>query len=222
LVLTNIVEQVFDSLMWTNVSGGIVEDISPLESWKHRSTTEIEADLAYLEIDRQAILSAFSEYLANESIATKQADWLFLNVLSYAEYIATVAEIRRKILGVENYVKSLFPPKSEHCTDISELTKHKWYFPLALSVVVISWFIHPAVSTALAIYILYVNHKKRKAAEEVNYLLSNMLSTYSSFNTVDLSWENVTETLKKSRDKGAIWDSSLFALAERRYSHGHA
>jgi hypothetical protein len=221
-LVEDIVEQLFDSLMWTSVSEGIVEKVSPLNTWKHRTLADIEADFAYLEINRQAALSSLSKYLANESIATKELDWLFLNVLTYAEYIGTVSEIRRKMLGVEEYVKRLSAPKPEHSTDISLFAKKAWHLPLAISIVSISWFIHPAMPVLVTIYMVYANHKKKKGFEKINKILASMLSAYSSFNTVDLSWKNVGEMLEKSRDAGAIWDGSIFALVERRKALVHA
>jgi hypothetical protein len=94
-VALEVASQVFDSLRWTKVREGIVRDVSCLDSWEHRTPQDIEADLAYLEINRPDILSALSRYLADASLQTKELDWLFLNILTYAEYTATVAKSGR-------------------------------------------------------------------------------------------------------------------------------
>ena len=209
-------ERVFDSLMWTRVVGGKVEDVSPLKKWKQRQPSEVESDLAYLEINRSELLSTLSEYLSNPALRSKHADWLFLNVLTYAEYVATVSEVRKKVMGIERYVKSLHPPKSEHVTDISAYARRTWHLPVMLSVIAVSWAIHPFAGIATTAYALFVAYRQRKAWEKVNAVLASMLQTYLSFNTVDLSWAQVNSTLERSRGAGAVWDASLFALAEHR------
>jgi hypothetical protein len=211
-----IFERVFDSLMWTRVAEGKVEDTSPLKQWTHRQPVEVESDLAYLEINRSEILLALSEYLENPDLASKKADWLFLNVLTYAEYVSTVSEIRKKLMGIERYVKSLFPPKKEHLTDISAFAHRPWHIPVFIAVVVTGWAIHPFAGVLVTGYGMFSSYRQRKARAQVNAIMASMLQTYLSFNTTDLSWRQVTTRLEQSRASGAIWDGSLFALAEQR------
>ena len=212
----HILDEVFGSLRWAKVSGGQVEEITHLESWKHRSASEIEADLAYLEINRASVLSALSEYLSNDSIASAQLDWLFLNLLTYAEYNATLSEVRKSLMGIDRYIKSLLPPKTTHITDISVFTKRLWHIPVSLTFVGIAWLVHPALGAIVVAYLLYIMYKKRKVVEKLNATLMGMLQTYLSFNTTDVSWSQVASMLEKSRDSGAIWDASIFALIEKR------
>lgn len=215
--------RVFDALMWTRISGGKVEGVSPLAHWVHRQPSEIETDLACLEINRPEILSALSDYLSNPALTSKYADWLFLNVLTYAEYVATASEIRKKIMGIERYVKSLFPPRKEHSTDITTFASRPWHLPLALALVGAAWAIHPFAGIAATTYALFSAYSQRKAKATVSATLASMLQTYLSFNNVDLSWPQVTSALERSRESGALWDSALYALAERRtavpYAH---
>lgn len=211
-----IFERVFDSLMWTRVVEGKVEDTLPLKQWTHRQPVDVESDLAYLEINRPEILLVLSEYLENPDLASKKADWLFLNVLTYSEYVSTVSETRKKLMGVERYVESLFPPKTEHITDISAFAHRPWHIPVFIAVVAIGWALHPAAGALIAGYGLFSSYRQRKARARVNATMASMLQTYLSFNTTDLSWRQVTTRLEQSRASGAIWDGSLFALAEQR------
>ena len=48
-VICNIVNDVFDSLQWTSVSGSIVQNVAALDEWRHRSLSDIEKDWAYLK-----------------------------------------------------------------------------------------------------------------------------------------------------------------------------
>lgn len=209
-------EQVFGCLMWSHVIDNIIEDVSALEQWRHRQSSEIEQDLAYLDIDRGQLLSAFADYLEIPALASKEADWLFLNVLTYAEYLATINEVRKKLMGIDRYIKSLYHPADEHITDISAFTRRAWHIPAMLSTVAISWAVHPLAGAGVTAYAAYNSYQKRKVTKDVNATLENMLRTYLSFNTSDLSWTQVTKILEASRELGVIWDASLYALAERR------
>lgn len=209
-------EKVFESLIWTRVEGNLVQDVLPLEQWEHRTLADIETDLAYLEINRQQVLTAFSEYLSSPSLTSKHADWLFLNVLTYAEYIATIGEVRRKLMGIERYVKSLFPPKSEHITDIGVFAKQSWHLPVTLVIIILGWAVHAFAGMAVTGCVLFAKHRRRKARKQVNETLASMLQGYLSFNTVDLSWTQVGSTLDRSREAGVMWDASLYALADQR------
>jgi len=213
-----ILDQVFDSLRWTQVVEGTVIKVSSLDVWKHRSISEIEADLYYLEIDRSTILLSLSEYLSNDSLTSNRLDWLFLNVLIYAEYIATLSEIRNNILGSERYINRRLIPSAENITDISHLTKRSWHLPVCLAISGISWAIYPALSVAVTAYFMYTAYKSRKVVKKIDIVLASMFQTYLSFNTVDFSWSHGIFMLESSRNAGVVWDASIFALVERRTS----
>jgi len=199
-----------------HVKSGVIQEFSSLDEWRHRTLSDVEADLAYLEIDRTAILNALSEYLSNSAIRTREIDWLFLNLLTYAEYVATVSEVRKKLQGIEAYVKALYPPKAEHITSIAVHASRPWQ---ALTVLVVSAFallIHPLLGIGVAAISIAWYIKRKNGIARIDSLLSSMMRTYASLNTVDLSWAHVSRALEDSRRDGAIWDASLFRLAESR------
>jgi hypothetical protein len=200
----------------TNVQAGIVQDYSTPEEWHHRTTQDVEADLAYLEVHRPAILTALSDYLADDSLRTREIDWLFLNLLTYAEYIATVTEIRKKLLGIDAYIKSLHPPRADHTPSISALASRPWHTVIASGATALSLVVHPALAFGVGALSLYWYLKRKKNTEKIDSLLSAMLRTYASFNTVDVSWSHVSRALEQSHLEGAVWDASLFKLAEAR------
>ena len=213
-----VADQVFDAMRWTQVSSGVIQDVSSPDQWRHRGSEDVEADLAYLEIHRPAILAALSEYLANPSLRTRELDWLFLNLLTYAEYIATVTEIRKKLLGMDKFAKSLHPPRSEHVPSISELASRPWRTTFCAAATGLSFLIHPIVAIGVGAASVYWYMTRRQGTEQVNSVLSAMFRTYAAFNTVDLSWSHVARSLEDSRRDGAVWDASLFRLAEVRQS----
>ncbi len=215
-VAQKLVDQVFGSLRLMNVKEGIVQDFSSPDEWRHRTTQDIETDLAYLEIHRPGISSALSDYLADNSLHTKEIDWLFLNLLTYAEYVATVAEVRKKLMGVEGYIKSLHPPKGDHIPSISRLTSRPWQTLLASGTTLLALLVHPALAAGVGAFCVYGYWKRKKGIKEADNVLYAMFITYASFNTVDFSWSHVSRTLEDSRQKGAIWDASVFKLAEVR------
>lgn len=208
-------DQVFDSLQWTRVNGGIVQDISWLDDWMHRTPQDIEADLAYLEINRAEVLSALSKYLSDATLRTQELDWLFLNVLTYAEYIATMREFRKSFLGIEGYIKCVHP-KAEHTSNISDMAARRWHTVAAAGITTISAFVHPLLAVGIGSASIYWHIMRKRGIAQVNSVLEAMLRTYLSFNTLDLSWSHVSATLDESRRAGALWDASLFRLAEMR------
>jgi hypothetical protein len=211
-----IADHVFDSLRWTRVSDGTVQDVRSLEEWTHRMPHQIEADLAYLEINRSEVLVGLSKYLASSKLRTRELDWLFLNVLTYAEYTATVWELRKTLLGVEGAIKSVHPPKSDHSSSISDVAGRPWQFVAAGAITVISAIAHPLLAIGAGSGAVYWYMKRKNSIERVNSVIATMLRTYLSFNTVDLSWSHVSVLLDESRRAGAMWDASLFRLAEAR------
>lgn len=208
-----IFDKVFDALFWTKVQDGEVDGVSSLTQWRHRGLTDIETDLAYLEIRRADLLAAFSDYLSVPEMSSKQADWLFLNVLTYAQYLSTIADIRQRSMGLEKYLQSIHPPRQEHNPDVRPFAKKAWHIPVLLSINAISWLIHPAFGLVTTAVSLGVIRRRNKALTKLNLTLAGMLKTYASFNTVDLSWSQVAKQLNAS---SAVWDASLHALAERR------
>lgn len=209
-------ERAFDSLLWTEVVAGKVVNVSPLAHWRHRSAEHVESDLAYLAIDRDGMLAAFASYLADPALRSQHADWFFLNVLVYAEVVGTVGAVRKRVMGVERYVKSLYPPSEAYVSDVGALASRRWHVPAAVVSIVAGFAVHPLAAAAVAAGLLLAARRRRRAYDEVNATLSAMLQTYLSFNTTDLSWPHVTATLARSQSAGAIWDASLYALAERR------
>ena len=209
-------ERAFDCLLWTEVEAGKVVNVSPLAHWAHRSAADVENDLAYLAIDRDGILSAFASYLADPSLGSQHADWFFLNALVYAEFLGTVAEVRKRVMGVERYVQSLCPPSGAYVPDVGAFASRRWHAPAAVAFVATSYAVHPLAAAAVSVGLLLVSRRRRQAYDAVNATLSAMLQTYVSFNTTDLSWQHVATTLARSQSVGAIWDASLYALVERR------
>lgn len=119
-------------------------------------------------------------------------------------------------MGIERYVKSLSPPKTEHITDVSVLMSRPWHLPIILAIIGLGWAAHPFAGAALTAWRLSALYRRKKVSDQANAILSAMLHTYLSFNTVDLSWRHVTAILERSRETGVIWDASLYALAEQR------
>jgi len=215
-VAQTLVDRVLDSLRRMNVQAGVIQDYSTPDEWRHRTPQDVESDLAYLEIHRPEILAALSDYLADSSLQTREIDWLFLNLLTYSEYVATVAEVRKKLLGIDAYVKSLHPPKVEHTPSISHVAARPWQYGAFAVATVASFLIHPALAVAAGALFVYWHLQRRKGIAKIDSLLSAMLTTYASFNTVDVSWSHVSRALEQSRLEGAVWDASLFKLAALR------
>jgi hypothetical protein len=211
-----ILDMVFNSISRWIIIENKVEDVEYLTSWEHRSNDLIEKDLGELQIDRKGILNALSLYLEKDNLKNKYMDWLFINLLTYAEYIATQAELRKKLLGIDGYIKTLYPASTEHLISISQYKKTSTTkFLIFVSVLVFGFIISPvfgSVILLLILLILYLNLNKYRKLDEI---LFKMNKTYSFINCMDLNWGFVEEIYKENFKENIIWDTQIYKLIEK-------
>jgi hypothetical protein len=215
--LEEIVNDIFDSLRFTTVRNNLVEGTSTLDEWKHRSIDEIETDWAWLEIDRSRLQNALERYLDLNSIRSKNMDWLFIDVLTYAEYIATIDVVRRQLLDSEKFIKQKGGATGKsHNFDVGKMLKRWWHWPLNIIILSLSFVFFPIGPLVFSAYIAWRIFRKNKRIEKINGIFESMLQTYQSINTASLGWQSFQNSLNLSKERGAIWDSSVFNLVERR------
>lgn len=216
-LIVDLVNQIFDSLHWTEVKENEALNVKILDEWKSRSINEIEFDWMYLEIDRKSIQGALEKHLEKEWLINKDMDWLFVNLLTYSEYIATIDEIRRNLLDFEEFLKMKSSSSiRNHSYNVAVLMKKWWHWPAALGIFSISFLVFPWEPLICGIYIAWIFHNKTKAYKKINAVFESMLQTYLALNTASLGWNNVHSLLTESQKRGAVWDSSVFALVEAR------
>jgi hypothetical protein len=191
-----------------------------LEEWHYRETNEaIENDWKLLTINRNQLIYAAEQYLSTKWMHNKYLDWLFLNILIYAEYQAFIDHMLSKFLPTDDYIKqkctqNIIPISLEFKPRSSFVEIAVWLTVFLISLIskytAISW-----IS-----YTIWYKWKSQKKLKEVNELIkkiqNSMLRTYACTRTISNSWEVIWDELNQSRVCGVVWDGVLYRLVEER------
>ena len=107
-------------------------------------------------------------------------DWLFINLLTYAEYIATQAELRKKLLGIDGYIKTLYPSSTEHLISISQYKKASTTnFLIFASMLIFGFVISPVFGSIILLLILLISYLNFNKYRKLDEILFRMNKTYS-------------------------------------------
>ena len=211
-----ILDMVFNSISRWIIIENKVNDVEYLTSWEHRSNDLVEKDLGELQIDRKAILNALSLYLEKDNLKNKYMDWLFINLLTYAEYIATQAELRKKLLGIDGYIKTLYPSSTEHLISISQYKKASTTnFLIFASMLIFGFVISPVFGSIILLLILLISYLNFNKYRKLDEILFRMNKTYSFINSMDLNCGFVEEIYKENFKENIVWDTQIYKLIEK-------
>lgn len=206
---SDIVEDFFAHITWTEVADGIIQSKDSVTEWHHRQPHDFENDWKYLEFDREGLRNAAERYLERSWMQCSKMDWLILNVLTYAEYQAFVDQVRSRTMRLEDYVSLRTGGKVKSGTSFGVLG-------LVIAIVLGLAWLWPPLGVAYATGVYWQKWKQRKARQKIVALTKSMSATYSTFNTVSQSWKLVWDELLKGREQGVVWDGIVFRLAESR------
>lgn len=216
LEVIEILDLIFNSIVRQVVDNKVVQDYEYFDSWKHRTDDLVEEDMGQLQIDRQQLLNALSLYLEKDYLNNKALNWVFLNILTYAEYLATQIEIRKKILGLDKFLVSIYPPKSEHVVGISPLKKISFFNGLLILIAILIGFsIHLFLGTIFLAYFVMNRFLAYKNLKKVDEFLFKMYRTYNFVKSHDLNWHFVEEVYKDNFKDNILWDTQIYSLIEK-------
>lgn len=215
-----LIDNVFFSLILTKVTNSTIESQDPLEEWHYRETNEaIENDWKLLTINRNQLIYAAEQYLSTKWMHNKYLDWLFLNILIYAEYQAFIDFTLGAILPTDDYIKQkcnqkIIPISLEIKPRLSFVEITVWLTVFLISLIskytAIAWI-------SYTIWYKWKSQKKLKEANErIKKIQISMLRTYACTRTISNSWEVIWDELNQSRVCGAVWDGVLYRLVEER------
>ncbi len=98
-----IVVDIFDNIFVENSSSKVPE---PVTHWRHRTPQDIETDWREMSFGREEIRSAAERYADSPWLQSRLLDWLILNVLTYAEFQATLEVVRARTMPATRYLAS--------------------------------------------------------------------------------------------------------------------
>ena len=201
------IDHIFNSIYEQNPDGYL-----NLKVWRHVDTSEIINNWMKYGVARDELIESAIQYLDDENkwAHSKELDWLYVDLLMFAEYIGTISETYKyrfnTIKYYELYKSNKNIPNSikfkERLLGLLWLTVFIgflfFYYPLAIVIATV-------FLIRLAIRIYFIN--------ELTKAYVNAGIAYDSILTGD--WKIVWEDLNHSRRKGVIWDKSVFEIVQR-------
>jgi hypothetical protein len=210
----DIVESMFEAIRRREGEASMSE---PTTYWRHRNLAELNEDWRQLEFDREELRSAAERYVDRPWMQLRALDWLILNSLTYAELLATIEVIRARTMPLSRYValKSGSTTGSVASalwrTIMVVLKWGVWFLLFSISLSA-----EPYAPLALIGVTAWWLWKRYSAKRKIDDLLASMQGTYAALSSISNSWAVIAEELKKSRDKGAVWDGIVYRLVEER------
>lgn len=197
-------------------------DLEAIDEWKHHSRNSLCKNLKTLNFHRDDVKNALSFYIENKWMWSDSLDWLFVDVLLYAEIIATINEISMKLLGGKNHGYDKF---MDYKKDLSsflipafEPPANWWISSLFLVAVLTGVFWQWEVGFLLVVYACYLEFVRKRELKKVQEILEKILQTYAIVETSKFSWILLWDTLVDNQKTGIVWDMEIYRLAEIRKS----
>jgi hypothetical protein len=213
-----IVDGFFEGLIWETVENGVTQSRDSLRIWRHRTTSDQENDWRYMTFARAELQHVAERYLDRPWLHCREIDWLIVNVLTYAEYQATLDTFRANVMPFTRYFAGKLGTTSSAAWSITWrvlVTGGKWAIWCGLAVVA-AIVAAPAGPIALVVVTAGWLFRKWRARNKLNAILAAMLRTYSHLSTVSQGWEALWQELNYSRGQGAVWDGIVYHLVEDR------
>jgi hypothetical protein len=200
-----ITEGMFLSIGWTHTKGDPPHSKKPVTIWRHRTLNDLELDWRYLSFAKAELQRAAERYLQASWLHCQKLDWLVLNTLTYEDYLAALDAVRIRTMPFSRYQASKSGSVSFRV--LTEL----WRAALLILKITAWLIIFAAVSPASPIGpLLWIGLSGwwlwRKA----------MFSAYTALNIAHQNWPVMWEELKKSQELGALWNSLIYQLVEKK------
>jgi hypothetical protein len=224
---TNVIDEIFGSLTYSNKTDD-VSDYGYLDVWTHRDSTKLKGDFQFMGIDRGRIQESVKIYLDSSWMHNHKTDWLIVNVLNYAEYLATDDIFKQKSQSINEYIEKKYNylPEHKYAHITRKIKKGLGFLVSWLIWGYLVFFLHespysfPVVSYAFIALTIYYQIEQRKRNRilltKMNVILDELKSTYDNCSNLNISWSLVWDSMIKSKDKMVVWDNLVFALVESR------
>lgn len=211
-----IIEEVFWAITMTKVKNGTVESNDSVEEWHSRDDHQIEHDWKYLGMDRNILMLEFETYLETPWMHDKELDWLFLNSMTYNEYLGALDAYRSGVMSFSEYINKKSGKKELNSTDGKKLLLSLVGWVVWFAAAYGLYQAHPLAALLPIAASAWWFRRKHQAHKKIDDMLHAMKISYMSFETISQSWEIVWQQLEASREKGAIWSGQVYRLVEDR------
>lgn len=189
-----------------------------LDTWRHVNGEDVEQMRRKLAIDRKALQRLLTIYIDCPFLWCKELDWLFVNSLLFAEFIATQNDFHRKntslVWSYLHYISS----KTFCWTGFiwsSFLFSLKWF--IFLIIFIYLYQIESLACYGFLVFILLLSAAKRISINKAIQQLKTMRIVYLLTKSLNFNWRILWNDMNDSRKKKTIfWDSELYNLIEIR------
>lgn len=204
--------------------------VDRLDVWEHRNldTLTLIDDLRSLSIDRNGLISLCAQYIENSLWWCKELDWLFIDLLIYAEFLATNDDIVRQkyspflSLYLENKIGtnvSLFRLKSTIVFRFIALFSIILYFTSTYSK--IAFYIEAGLILIFSICLSrFILKRLRVVKILTKFLMRKVNRIYKGFATADIDWIISQKLIYTRKREGIVFDEVVFNLVNIRVKKG--
>lgn len=187
-----------------------------LTEWRHRAPDDMRRDIQGLDIYRAALIAEAEEYVSLSGLSHPDLDWLFADLLLYAELLATAnADLEGKGPLFRLLARAGLADAGV-VTGLSTLVLPALAVYLWLKGIV-SWVVLLVAGGALIGGLI-----EWRRARLFGKALAAMRKCYAVTASTTFSWSVLWAELECSRAAGAVWDGALYRLVEQRKTAGEA
>lgn len=201
------IDRIFSSLYNQKQEGSI-----NLNTWHHIDTSTINNTWMTYGIARDELIDTTIQYLDedNKWAQNQDLDWMLIDLLMFAEYIAIINEAYKYRFNTAEYHRLY--KSNEHIPDNIKL-KERFSGWLWLLMFISFLFIYIPVAVIIGIIFLIRLGINFFIIKELTKASSNAGIAYDSLITGD--WQVVWDDLNYSRTKGIVWDKQVFELVQK-------
>lgn len=201
------IDYIFSNLYKYNQGGYVT-----INTWCHVNTNTIDNTWMTYGISRNQLIESAEQYLydKNKWAQNENSDWVFVDLLMFAEYVGIISEIYRYRFNTTEY-HNLYKRNKV----IPDNIKIKEQFSGWLWLLVFISFIFIYLPVTIIIFTVFLI-KKIINFVIVKKLIESSIDTEIAYNSIlTRDWKVVWDDLNHSRRKGVIWDDQVFEIVRK-------
>ena len=201
------IDYIFSNLYKYNQSGYVT-----ISTWCHVNTNSIDNTWMTYGISRNQLIESAEQYLHDDNkwAQNETSDWLFVDLLMFAEYVGIISEIYRYRFNTTEYY-NLYKINKVIPNNIKLREKFSGWLWLLIFIS----FIFIYLPVAIIIFIVFLI-KKIIYFMIIKKLTNSSIDAEIAYNSIlTRDWKVVWDDLNHSRRKGVIWDNQIFEIVRK-------